>query len=253
MQSSEQSTYTNWPINFGISHGGGSCSHYCCSSLWPEHWLTSWLAGWPGRGGYEVRESLKMKQPHHYPTKTIVHTYFLLMTHTLPLRPITHQRWRQGWQSALSTPSLINPCLCLSAKMPCQMQNACAAFKAICQRALRPLFTALCPEPANETAGNFEWHTVSGCISDLYFWGGPRGRCGRKGDAAHIASPPQTIKKRYGMNTTLIQSQLLILDHFWVYIMDGVEVEVMVRWQLWWIKAALDKNRTGAQRGRNQR
>lgn len=137
MQPSEQSTHTNWPISLGISHGGGSCSHYCCSSsLRPEHWLTSWLAGWPGRGGYEVKESLQMKQPHHYPTKTIVHTYFPLMTHTLALRPITHQPWRRGWQAAFSALSLINPCRCLSAKLPCQMKNACAAFKAICQRAL---------------------------------------------------------------------------------------------------------------------
>lgn len=28
---------------------GGSCSHYCCSSPWPEYWLTSWLFCWVTR------------------------------------------------------------------------------------------------------------------------------------------------------------------------------------------------------------
>lgn len=94
------------------------------------------------------------------------------------------------------------------------MQNACIAFEAICQIALGPLFTALCPVPASETAGNSKEHALSGCISDLYFGGDQEEGMEEKGAAAHIESLPQAIKRSYGVNTTLIQSQLLILDHF---------------------------------------
>lgn len=93
------------------------------------------------------------------------------MTHTPPLGPITHKRARKGRWSALSTPSLISPCHCLSAKTSCHMQNACIAFEAICQRVLRPLFTALCSVPASEMAGNSKEHALSSRINDLYlFW-----------------------------------------------------------------------------------
>ena len=85
------------------------------------------------------------------------------------------------------------------------MQNACIAIGAICQRALRPLFTALCPVPASEMVGDSEEHALSGCISDLYYYflREQEKRCGRK---APIESLPQAIKRSYGMNTTLIQS-----------------------------------------------
>lgn len=149
-------------------------------------------------------------------------------------------------------PSLISPCRCLSAKTSCHMQNACIAIGAICQRALRPLFTALCPLPASEIVGNSIEHAFNGRISDLYFFLGNRrkvwkreGVCG--GCCCPVASPPQAIKRSYGMNTTLIQSQLLILDYFL-----AERISWMGRtWWLWWIKAAKqDKNKTAADRGR---
>lgn len=107
------------------------------------------------------------------------------------------------------------------------MQNTCIAFEAICQRALRPLFTALCPVLASEAAWNSKERALSGFISDLYFCQEPVGRCGRrKGAATQIESLPQAIKMTYSVNATLIQSQLLILNHFFgrVYFMDGVKV-----------------------------
>lgn len=63
-------------------------------------------------------------------------------------------------------------------------------------------------------------------ISVIYILGGAAETRGRE---ARVASPPQAIKKRYSSDTALIQSQLLILDHFWMYIMGGMELEVMVR------------------------
>lgn len=96
------------------------------------------------------------------------------MTRTPPLGPLTHEQARKGRQSAFSMPSLISPCCRLHAKTSCHMQNACKAFEAICQRALRPLFTAPCLVPASEMAGNPKEHALSGCISDLYFLGTSR-------------------------------------------------------------------------------
>lgn len=57
-------------------------------------------------------------------------------------------------------------------------------------------------------AGNSEEHALSGCISDLYFLGDQEEGEEEKGvllksKAYHL---PRTIKRSYGMNTTLIQS-----------------------------------------------
>lgn len=50
----------------------------------------------------------------------------------------------------------------------------------------------------------------------------------KKGGATQNDSLPQAIKMTYSVNATLIQSQLLILNHFFgrVYFMDGVKVMV---------------------------
>lgn len=95
------------------------------------------------------------------------------------------------------------------------MENACIASEAICQRALKPLFTALCPVPVTEMAGNSKECVLSGCVNDLYFFGtGRRVSKNPVGVLLTSKAQAQAIKMSYGMNTTLIQSQLLILDHF---------------------------------------
>lgn len=140
-------------------------------------------------------------------------------------------------------------------KQPCHTQNASTASEAICQRALRSLFTALRPEPAtHEMAGKFQKSMHVAAVSMIYvFFGDQEEGVEENGTPVHIESPTQAIKRSYGMNTTLIQSRLLILDHLLAECISSMEEEVMARhgWWLSWIKTARqDKNRTGAQRDR---
>lgn len=144
-------------------------------------------------------------------------TLFPLMTHTLALGPITHKRAREGWRSAFSTSSLIRPCRCLSAKPSCHMQSVCTAFEAICQRALRHLFTALCPEPVSKKARNPKEDVLSGCMSDLYLntyiFLTMRKVWKRRGLLLTTESPTRAIKKR-----VIARTQLSFSLSYWFWI-----------------------------------
>lgn len=169
------------------------------------------------------------------------------MTHTSPLVPITHKCVRKARWAASA--SLISTFCCLSAKNVLSHGERLHSVWGHLSKSVKAFIYSSVSSASDWDGGEFQRACIKWLCQWFIFFGTGRKVSKNTGGVLLTSkAQAQAIKMSYGMNTTLIQSQLLILDHFF-----RQECISWLGWRWWlsWIKATWqDKNRTGAQRGR---